>query len=268
MGQLSLFDYGALDPETRIVVQQRTGEIKSLMRRSAQDIIDIGLKLIEVKERLPHGNFGPWLKDEFGWSADTAQRFMLVAERFGESEKPQIAAFAPSALYALAAPSTPGPARAEALERAAAGEEITHAAAKEIVGRHRGIDLAQTQDDQTANPGLWPGKSVDESETPPPQTKKADDPPGTPGRSPTAAPTQPSEKPVQADYSQLLRCLNNALRMLRQSLDQVDIAGGAVAVAVLLTNSGKLQQAIEVHQISARLAEVARRLRDSAGVQA
>ena len=56
--ELTLFDYASLEPETRIVVQQRTSEIRGLMRRAAQDIIDIGLKLIEVKERLPHGAFG------------------------------------------------------------------------------------------------------------------------------------------------------------------------------------------------------------------
>lgn len=47
--QLALFDYDALDTETRIVVQQRTTEIKALMKRAASDIIEIGQKLIEVK---------------------------------------------------------------------------------------------------------------------------------------------------------------------------------------------------------------------------
>lgn len=80
--QIALFDYSQLDTETRIVVQQRTEEIKVLVRRSAQDIIDIGNKLIDIKARLGHGNFGNWLKNEFGWTAMTAQRFMQVADRF------------------------------------------------------------------------------------------------------------------------------------------------------------------------------------------
>lgn len=62
------FDYGALDNATRMVVQQRTSEIKSLMRRTAQDIIDIGQKLIEVKQQLGHGKFRNWLKAEFDGS--------------------------------------------------------------------------------------------------------------------------------------------------------------------------------------------------------
>ena len=36
------FDYAALDAETRIVVQQRTSEIKTLMRRAASDILILG----------------------------------------------------------------------------------------------------------------------------------------------------------------------------------------------------------------------------------
>ena len=39
--------YAALDTETRIIVQQRTSEIKALMKRAATDIIEIGQKLIE-----------------------------------------------------------------------------------------------------------------------------------------------------------------------------------------------------------------------------
>lgn len=134
--QLTLFDYDTLDAETRIVVQQRTSEIKALMKKTAQDIIEIGEKLIEVKGKLPHGGFGGWLAAEFEWTPQHARRFMAVADAFnGQNE--QIERFAPSALYLLAAPSTPDDARAEAIERAEAGERITHAAAKDIVADHK-----------------------------------------------------------------------------------------------------------------------------------
>lgn len=132
--QLALFDYTALDTETRIVVQQRTTEIKALMKRAASDIIEIGQKLIEVKERLGHGDWEPWLKTEFDWSYPTAARFMQVGRAFNQSY--QIDNFAPSALYLLAAPSTPESARLEALERAEQGEPITHSTAKAIVSDH------------------------------------------------------------------------------------------------------------------------------------
>lgn len=133
--QLALFDYTTLDSETRIVVQQRTSEIKGLMRRAAQDIIDIGQKLIEVKARLGHGHFGEWLRAEFDWHQSTATNFMRVAEKF--TNFVNLDQFAPSALYLLAAPSTPDDARTEALDRAESGEPITHRAAQEIITAHK-----------------------------------------------------------------------------------------------------------------------------------
>ena len=35
--------------------------------QAAQDIIDIGQKLTEVKQQLGHGNFRNWLTTEFEW---------------------------------------------------------------------------------------------------------------------------------------------------------------------------------------------------------
>lgn len=102
------------------------------MRRTAQDIIEIGQKLIDVKERLGHGKFGLWLRLEFEWTDRTARQFMRVAEAF-KSENFSDLNFAPSALYLLAAPSTPDEVRREALERAFMGESITHAKVKRLV---------------------------------------------------------------------------------------------------------------------------------------
>ena len=65
----------------------------------------IGQRLIEAKARLPHGKFLPWIESEFRMSDWTAQNMMRVAKSFaGKSE--MITDLAPSALYALAAPST------------------------------------------------------------------------------------------------------------------------------------------------------------------
>lgn len=126
-----------LDPEVSTFIQQHTTEIKERMRRSAQDVVEIGQRLIEVKERLGHGHFLEWIKTEFDWHRDTANKFMHVAEQFGTLEMSKFSTFAPSALYLLAASSTPSEARIEALELAEQGETISHAKAKVIVERHK-----------------------------------------------------------------------------------------------------------------------------------
>ncbi|MFB2893213.1 DUF3102 domain-containing protein [Aerosakkonemataceae cyanobacterium BLCC-F50] len=129
-----VFDYTMLDAETSLFIQQQTGEIRALMKRTAQDIIEIGQKLILVKEKLAHGRFLDWIAAEFEWSYPTAARFMQVANSFRKTY--QIDKFAASALYVLAAPSTPASARSEAIARAEAGEPITYTIAKEIRQKH------------------------------------------------------------------------------------------------------------------------------------
>ncbi|MEM7712855.1 MAG: DUF3102 domain-containing protein [Cyanobacteria bacterium P01_A01_bin.68] len=120
------FDYEALTPEQRSIIVQRTGEIQERLQRSAQDIWEIGQRLADVREQLKHGQFDAWLKVEFGWSRRTAYNFMNVYETFGERANLAQIDIATSALYLLAAPSTPQDLREEYLLKAYDGEKITH----------------------------------------------------------------------------------------------------------------------------------------------
>ncbi len=130
------FEYSILEAQTLRVVQQRTNEIKTLMRRNSQDIIDIGQKLIEVKQHLGHGNFRNWLEFEFNWSISAATKFMQVAEQFKCVNFTHLNITA-STLYLIAAPSTPKGVREEVLERASNGENISYTKVKAIVYQHR-----------------------------------------------------------------------------------------------------------------------------------
>ncbi len=56
------------------------------MRHTTQAIVDIGQKLVEVKEGLGHGCFGIWLQTEFEWMQKTAKRFInVVASRWSQA---------------------------------------------------------------------------------------------------------------------------------------------------------------------------------------
>lgn len=132
------FSYDELDNETCFLVGQRTSEIKKLIHRSAQDIFDIGQKLIEVKEKLGHGRFTIWLSAEFNWSQSAAQKFMQVARQFKMVNFTDLN-IATSALYLLASNTTSVAARQEALERAAQGEIINRSEAKSIIAQHKEI---------------------------------------------------------------------------------------------------------------------------------
>src|SRR5262245_55013987 len=108
-------------------------EIRGLLKRAARDIVTIGQKLIAVKARLQHGEWGAWLRAEFDWDERTARRFMSVGECFKTDNLSDLD-IAPSALYLLASPSTPEDIRQSILEEARAGGKITLAAVRKAIG--------------------------------------------------------------------------------------------------------------------------------------
>jgi len=129
------FDYSGLDSETRIIVQQRCGEVRSLIKRSGADILEIGQKLIEVRDRLKHGKWGAWLGAEFEWSIDTAENYMRVARQFGQI--PNGSDFHARALYLLASPNTPPEAREEAIALVESGQPVSLATARSLVQEYK-----------------------------------------------------------------------------------------------------------------------------------
>lgn len=130
MSQLDLFDYTQLSPELQTTVRLATERIKMRMKRTAEDIIEIGKDLIAIKEQLPHGQFLPWIESEFEMSDQTAKNFMNVAERFPQI--PNNLEFKPTILYQLAAPSTPESVVEKAIEKAESGESVTVAEIKQL----------------------------------------------------------------------------------------------------------------------------------------
>lgn len=64
-------------------LDQLTLEVKFYLGQTAQNIIEVGKRLAQAKEMLPHGEFGDWLDKNFSLKKSTANNFMRCAERFG-----------------------------------------------------------------------------------------------------------------------------------------------------------------------------------------
>jgi hypothetical protein len=132
------FNYDLLETKVADKLRTTAERIREKVKKTLEDIIAVGKDLLSVKEGLPHGQFGPWLKAEFGWGERMAQNFISVAERFGpKTEIISDLKIQPTAAYLLAAPCVPDEAREKAIERAGDGEQITTAVAKEIVAETR-----------------------------------------------------------------------------------------------------------------------------------
>lgn len=66
-------------------IEQITLEINFYKEQTAQNIIEIGKRLIEAKQQLPHGEWQSWLQDKVEFTVKTAQRFMKVAREFSKT---------------------------------------------------------------------------------------------------------------------------------------------------------------------------------------
>jgi len=142
----TLFDYAGLTSSVALEVRSAAERIRVRMKRTAEDIIAIGLDLIEVKGRLPHGRFLPWINTEFGMGERAARNFMSVAERYG-SKSAIIADLPPTVLYELAAPSTSDAVRDIIENKTTTGEPVS---VEEVKRLKRELEEASKRADNSA----------------------------------------------------------------------------------------------------------------------
>jgi len=130
-------DYNNLpDRETRAFIRKCEATFKLEERRGAESIWTMGKVLCAAKDCLKHGEFLDWIEGNLGTSERMSRHFMRVFQTF-KSENFSDLRIEPSALYALAAPSTPDEARGDAIALAETGATVTHAKAREIIAAHK-----------------------------------------------------------------------------------------------------------------------------------
>ncbi len=71
---------------TEFNIEKTTAEILMLKDQMAQNIIEIGKRLLDVKERLGYGEFTNWLENKIEISHRTANNFMKIANTFSNSQ--------------------------------------------------------------------------------------------------------------------------------------------------------------------------------------
>jgi len=122
---------------------QIADEIRTLQKRSVGNAIHIGRLLTEGREALEHGAWYPWLRDEFAWSRQTADRYIGVYELSLKTPNLGDLKLDISTLYLLAEAQTPPDARAQIIE-IARDRGIVHKDAKQIVRDARCADEAKS----------------------------------------------------------------------------------------------------------------------------
>jgi hypothetical protein len=113
------FNYHILREDVAKKVREATLTIK---RTVANASIRAGHNLIIVKDELDHGPFTAWLKSELCLSPRTAERYMSAARLVAKYDT--VSRLKPSALYALAAPSTPKSVQTAVIAKLENGEVV------------------------------------------------------------------------------------------------------------------------------------------------
>ena len=61
-------------------------EIRAFTTSMLRNVIEIGRRMCEIKEMLPHGEFGDWIELNTGYSKSTANNFMRMFKEYGADQ--------------------------------------------------------------------------------------------------------------------------------------------------------------------------------------
>lgn len=122
------FSYAALAADCVDVTQQDAdwvnGRFREITAHAFRGAVEIGERLLLVKERIGHGMFGQWVAVECRFTRQTAHNMMNVALAFGEQMSNAFDIWPMRVIYELAKPSTPTAVRQEIVACVEGGEAI------------------------------------------------------------------------------------------------------------------------------------------------
>lgn len=107
-------------------------EIKFYLGQTAQNIIEVGKRLIQAKSLVQHGDWQAWLNDNFQLAERTARRFMQISERFNKMV--DVDHFQPSQLTELLALPDAEETERFIAEKAAEGKAVAEMTIKQLRG--------------------------------------------------------------------------------------------------------------------------------------
>lgn len=82
-----------------VALDQLAVEIRFYSQQTAQNILEVGTRLIAAKKQVESGQWEEWLKGQVGYTIRTAQRFMKCAERFNNASMSSL--LTPSQMFEL-----------------------------------------------------------------------------------------------------------------------------------------------------------------------
>jgi hypothetical protein len=132
-----VWDYASIADEAPTeIIQAAAVQIKTVLRRTAENVIELGKLLTAVKNNLPHGCWQSWLTDEIGVSTSTASNWLRAYQHADQFRA--IANLNPTAIYALAGEGVSAEAIEKANQLAESGQTVTRADVESILAADDG----------------------------------------------------------------------------------------------------------------------------------
>jgi hypothetical protein len=129
------FNYESIeDAKARSQAKQQAEQINKLLRASAVAIVDVGKRLIAVRERMGSKMFRAWIECEFSWQQPTAANYMQAARAFGDLDC--LDKFQPSALTQLARANIPESTVNEMIDQARSGKVVTYKTVRDAIAKN------------------------------------------------------------------------------------------------------------------------------------
>jgi len=87
MEEIIKYENKAITTRTPELIAAEINSIKNQTRRMMlYNAIEIGRRLVEAKEMLPHGEWGKWLREKVDYSQRTANNLMRLFEEYGSAQ--------------------------------------------------------------------------------------------------------------------------------------------------------------------------------------
>ena len=130
MNEIAIYD--GIHPTLQGELQRQATEVRSLIRKTSDDLYRIGAILASVKDTLHNRNFAKWCELEVGIKKTTAYRYLGIYERF--SEKREIVGnIDPAVVMDMSVKSTPQVVVDKVVEKAESGEQVSSSDTKEFI---------------------------------------------------------------------------------------------------------------------------------------
>lgn len=128
------FAYEALDKDDCLQLRVAEDKIRTLVRRTVDCYVSIGLELIDQRERL-RGGFLAWCRSAFGWGTGEVYRHIYAAEHLGECS--ELGNFYFRCLSLFTTKGIPQAAVDAAIALAMSGQMVDRGDVQQLIDQHR-----------------------------------------------------------------------------------------------------------------------------------